>query len=111
MTTREERNRRGAHGRRSAVAAISASIARPQPRPGDAPGKAAVVEPERLVSSEAGGQDLALPGAGRGFESFQLSHDLIERVGPFHPRLRGQALPDREEAQKVAGGNRLDLGT
>ena len=92
------------------LAAVRAPIARPQPRPGDAPGEALIVEPGRLVAGDPRRQDLGLPGAGRGLEAFELADQDFERVGPFHPRLRRDALPAEQKAQKVARSDRLDLG-
>ena len=73
-------------------------------------GEAAVIEPVGLIRGKPGRQDFALPGAGRSLEAFELRHDGLERLWPFHPRLCRDALPDREKAKEVAGGNRLDLG-
>ena len=84
--------------------------ARPQPRPGELPGEAALVEPGRLVAGEARRQDLALPGAGRRLEAFELADHGIERLRPFHPRVGRDALPVEQEAQEVARRHRLDLG-
>src|SRR4029079_3699897 len=70
VTARDQRDRRGApRRRRLALAAVRPSVARsprarPQPRPGDMPREAAIVQPSRLVAAEPRRQDLALPGAG-----------------------------------------------
>ena len=99
---------------RTGAALRSLPLVRPlrgrQPRPGDAPGEAVIVEPGRLVVGEARGQDLGLPGAGRRLEAFELPDHRVERVGPLHARIRRDALPGEQEAQEVARGDRLDLG-
>ena len=63
------------------------------------PREAAIVEPSRLVAGEPRRQDLALPGAGRRLEAFELSDHGVDRVGPFHPRIRRHPLPAEQEAQ------------
>ena len=110
MTPRQQGDRRGAHRRRVALAAVRSAVARPEPRPGDPSGQALIVEPARLVVGEARRQDLGLPGAGRRLEAFELRDDDLDRVRPLHARIGRDALPAEEEAQEVARGDRLDLG-
>ncbi len=109
LRTRHQRDRRRAHRRSAALAAIRASAAGTEPRPGHASGKAAVVEPGRIVAGEARGQDLGLPGSRRGAEAFELPDHLVEGIGAFHARIVGDALPGEQEAQEVARRHRLDL--
>ena len=109
MPARQQRDRRGAHRRRPRSRRSAAPLRGAQPRPRDAPGEAAVVEPGRLVVGEARGQDLGLPGAGRRLEAFELRDHRVERIGPLHARVRRDVLPVEQEAQEVARGDRLDL--
>ena len=72
--------------------------------------KAKVIEPRRLIAGEPQRQDLGFPSDGRCFEAFKLRDDIIERPCAFHAGIRCRALPTKQEAQEVAGGDRLDLG-
>src|SRR6478736_3139181 len=121
MPACDQRDRRGAYRRRrSALAAVRSSVAyssvarsprsRPQPRPGDMPGEAAIVEPGRLVAGEPRRQDLALPGAGGRLETFELADHGIDCMRPLHSCLGRDALPAQQETQKVARRDGLDLG-
>ena len=110
MTPRQQGDRRGAHRRHAALAAVRSSVARAEARPRDPSGQALIIEPARLVLGEARRQDLGLPGAGRSLEAFELGDDHLERVRPLHARVRRDALPAEQEAQEVARGDRLDLG-
>ena len=83
---------------------------RREPRPGKAPGQRLGVEPARRIALDAGGEDFGLPGAGGRFEALQRGEHLRQGVGSFQPRVVGQMLPGEQEAQEVAGGDRLDLG-
>src|SRR6476646_8487255 len=122
MPACDQRERRGSYRlRRSALAAVRSSVAyssvarsprsRPQPRPGDMPGEAAIVEPGRLVAAEPRRQDLALPGAGGRLKTFELTDHRIDRMRPFHAGVGGHALPAQQETQEVARRHRLDLGS
>src|SRR5204863_1046461 len=71
---------------------------------------AMIVEPSRLIFGDAGGEDLGLPGAGRGLEAFELAEDGGERVGALNAALLRDALPFEQEGQEIARRDRLDLG-
>src|SRR5205085_12643593 len=75
-----------------------------------AAGEAMIVEPSRPVFGDAGGEDLGLPGAGRGLEAFELTEDGSEGIGALHAALLRDALPLEQEAQEIARRDRLDLG-
>ena len=49
-----------------------------------------IVEPSRLVFGDAGGEDLGLPGAGRGLEAFELAEDTD--LADSGPRARNGGL-------------------
>src|ERR1700730_9887194 len=110
MTPRQQRDRRGTDRRGAALAAIWPSVARFQPRPCDTSGETLIVKPGRLVINNARRQDLVLPRSGRRLEPFELADDGIDGVRPRHPRIGVNPLPAKEEAQKVARGDRLDFG-
>ena len=110
MTPRQQGDRRGAHRRDVALAAVRSSVARPEARPCDSSGQALIVEPARLVLGDARRQDLGLPGAGRRLEAFELRDDHLDGIRPLHARVRRDALPAEQETQEVARGDRLDLG-
>src|SRR6185437_16141741 len=103
---REQHDRRRAHRRDAAFAPGGGGAARAQPRPGDAPGKAVIVEPGRLVAGKTRRQDLGLPGAGRRLVAFELADDGEQRVRALHARIGRNALPAQEEAQEVARRDR-----
>src|SRR5262249_46289062 len=109
MSARQQSDGCSAHGRSAPVAAIVAPVARSKPRPGQMAGEAAVVKPGRFVAGKARGKDFRLPGGGGRPEALKLLHHFVERIRPLHARLFGDPLPGRQEAQKVARGNGLDL--
>ena len=73
-------------------------------------GETPFVEPVRLVVGKTRGQNLALPGARRSLEAFELRHHAVERLRACHPRIGGDVLPGEQKAQEVARRDRLDLG-
>ena len=110
VTTCQQRDRRGAHRRRDAVAAVAVAGRWAQSRPGDASREALVVQPGRLVCRDAGRQDFGLPRSGRRFETFEQCDGTWHRIRTLQPRVVGHALPGEQEAQEVARGDRFDLG-
>src|SRR5918996_2943624 len=70
MTPRYERNGRGPNGCDTRVLTIRWAVARLQPCPRHATGKASLVEPRRLVPGNSGRQELAFPCGCRRFEAF-----------------------------------------
>ena len=106
IAPREQHDRRGAHRRRAArrIAAAGAET-----RPHETTGEALLIEPGGFVLTDAVGQDLGLPGAGRRFESFELRQDCAHCVGSLHAQRRRDALPLEQEAQKVPRFDRFDL--
>src|SRR5262249_56849105 len=99
VAARDERDRCRAHRRGAALGAVGP---RPQPRPGDPPGEAALVEPGRLIALEARGQDLALPRRRRRFEALDLPDERVERLRTFHAYIGAHVLPGDPQAPETA---------
>ena len=110
VATGDHGDRGRAHGRRPAVAAGGAPVARRQADPGGMARQAACVEPGRPVVGEPGRQDLAFPRTGGRAVAFELGDDGVEGLRSLDLRIRRHALPLEEKAQEVARGHGLDLG-
>src|SRR5690242_1018574 len=86
------------------------STAMRKPCPHETSSETLLIEPCRVVFIDARRQNLRLPRTGRGFEALELRENGGDGVRPFHSRARSRSLPLEEEAQQIAGSDRLDLG-
>src|SRR4051794_32890302 len=102
MAARHQRNGRGPDRRAPRLATLGAALSRLQSHPGDAAGKAAVVEPSLIITHEASRKNVALPGTCRRLEALELRHDRVEGLRPFPRRVAIDALPGAQEAHEVA---------
>src|SRR5690242_5625730 len=80
-------------------------------RPDKSSRQTLLVEPRRLVLADSRGQDLGFPSARRCLKSFELPQHRSNSVGSLHATLRSHALPFKQEAQEVAGGDGLDFSS
>ena len=99
MTAREQRDRCGPHRRRPQPIAIPAAVARSQTRPCHVSRQASIIEPMRLVAGETRRQDLGFPGAGRCFETFELTDDGVDSV-PALPSARQERHTARSDRKR-----------
>src|SRR5688500_11441347 len=109
MPPRQYCNRCRSQRRCSSVAACPAT--RAYAHPCEMTRKTPFVEPISIVVGQARGQNLSLPGGGRGFKAFELSQDWIKRLCTCHSRFGRDMLPGEEKAKELARCHRLDLGS
>src|SRR5439155_5836934 len=81
----------------------------PQPAPRERPRETEALQIARIVASDAGGEDVRLPGARGKLEPLELTDHLVETVAPMELRAGVHVLPAKEEAHQVGDGHRLDL--
>src|SRR4051812_37874575 len=68
-----------------------------------------IIEPASIVVGKSRWQDLAFPGARGSLETFELSHNCIERLWSRHSRVRRYVLPREQKPQEVTRRHRFDL--
>jgi len=80
-----------------------------EPAPGDAAVQAYLVQPLPAVSGHPGREHGLLPGPGGQLETLQLLHYGQHAAAALPPGVGGDVLPAQQEADEVAGRDRLDL--
>ena len=90
-------------------AGVPARLAGAEAAPGEGAVEAQLVEPGGVVVGQARGQQVALPGNGRGLEALQPLDDGAQPLLAAQAGVGRAVLPAQQEAHEVARADGLDL--